>query len=71
MTFVRALADLFQLTVDPEGWGDSVRLSIPPAEDPANSDCRVPNVIRVDDERGVVPENYELTVGKEEERSPA
>jgi hypothetical protein len=67
MSFVKVLADLFGLGVE-YGEADSVRLTMPPPLDTANVNRPVPNVIRVDDERGVVPENYEL---KDEEGDSA
>ena len=61
MTFIRALADLFQLTVDCDGGFDSVRLSIPPPLDENEpSSCRVPNVMEIGADGKPKPVNYEL-----------
>ena len=61
MTFIRVLADLFQLTVDCDGGFDSVRLSIPPPLDEnAPSSCRVPNVMEIGADGKPRPVNYGL-----------
>jgi hypothetical protein len=61
MTFIRVLADLFELAVDWEGRVDSVRLSIPPPVDENDlTDCRVPNTIEMQPDGTLKPVNYEL-----------
>jgi hypothetical protein len=65
MTFIMALADLFQLSIDWEGGvdfgeGGSVRLSTPPPVSEDDNSCRVPNVMQITDDGLAVPINYEL-----------
>jgi len=61
MTFIRALADLFQMSVEWDGGVDSVRLSIPKAVDENEpSSCRVPNVMEIGADGKPMPVNYEL-----------
>ena len=70
ISFVSALADLFQLTVDWENGPESVRLSIPPPVDENDlSSCRVPNVFELNGDK-FVPVDYELKTAEDDERTP-
>jgi hypothetical protein len=70
MTFIRVLADLFQLTVDWEGGVDSVRLSIPkPVDENDLSSCHVSNVMEIGADGKPKPVNYELKESEGEEDS--
>jgi hypothetical protein len=68
--FLRILGDLFELTVDPEGWEDSVRLSIPqPVDENDPNLYKVPNVLEITDDGKVKPVDYELKESENEESS--
>lgn len=59
MMFMSCLADRFGLGVDFNEDG-SVRLSTPPPASYDENDCRVPNVIQVEEDGSIVPVDYEL-----------
>jgi hypothetical protein len=59
MTFLRCIANLFELGVELSGDG-SVLLSLSPQSDEELLSDRVPNVIQVPDDGSLVPVDYEL-----------
>lgn len=69
LTFVKVLADLFQLKVE---WEDeAVRLSIPPPFDENNpANFIAPPIFDMQPDGTPCPVNYELKVDGEEEGSP-